>query len=207
MLVLDIETTNLHADKGFIWVANLFEPSRWRHRTYTSWTVDGRYHLYHERALLRKVCADLREAPVLITYFGSRFDLPFLRARALRHKVQLCPPKKHFDLYFLVRHHLRLSRKSLDRVSRFARTRSEKPRLPSEAYDGRKTLSRRLRQALITRCRADCVVTWEVAMGLANTVPARVARPRNRLQALRREMENAKPLTTKGLGVKRPTKP
>ena len=57
----------------------------------------------------------------LITYFGSRYDIPYLRARAM-HMKESFPyfgSIKHIDLYDLIRHRFCMSRKTQEIACRF----------------------------------------------------------------------------------------
>ena len=65
---------------------------------------------------LRKV---LEEADVWVTWYGSKFDEPFLNSRLIHHGYAPLPPRAHIDLWFTARYRLAISRNSLANASRF----------------------------------------------------------------------------------------
>ena len=96
-LVFDIETTDLEADRGVVLCAS-FESSRAPGRVKTlrndrmspGWAKGVRGD---DRALVEAVCDLIRAHDVLVAHNGNRFDLPFLRTRALRWG--LAPLREH----------------------------------------------------------------------------------------------------------------
>ena len=124
---LDIETDNLKADFG----------------TTLSWCIkdkDGEIHqsvvtkeeLFNgetDRRLIQELVDKMKEYKIIITYYGTGFDLPWIRSKALHYnidfpgfiveinekeKVIVKPSLYHWDLYYVVKSKLNLSRKSLD---------------------------------------------------------------------------------------------
>ncbi len=68
-----------------------------------------------EREMLAAVEDELRRADALVTFNGSRFDLPLLRTRSLMCRMRLTEPAAHLDLMRLARRlwHRRLGGYSL----------------------------------------------------------------------------------------------
>lgn len=110
---LDIETTNLEANAGSMlsWAIK-----------YRKGPVVGDVVTRHEQIscefdarITASLLATLEDLDVVVTYYGTGFDVPFLRTRALA--LGLTPPGAgdlyHWDVYYLVRHKLKLHRNSL----------------------------------------------------------------------------------------------
>jgi hypothetical protein len=55
-------------------------------------------HYAEEEALLHEVGRYVADAQALVTFNGKSFDVPLLRERATRHRVELRLPALHVDL-------------------------------------------------------------------------------------------------------------
>lgn len=111
---LDIESDGLTADFS----------------TMLTWCIKEKggdvYHDYVEKGELFDGNADfriisslvdkLKEFSIIVTYYGTGFDIPFVRSKALYFDLPFPVYKDmyHFDMYYVVKSKLRLSRSSLD---------------------------------------------------------------------------------------------
>lgn len=122
----DIETDNLKADFGTV--------LSWAIKEYNGKTI---YSVIKQKELMngtfdKRVVEEFLEAikdyDILVGYYSTRFDLPYMRAKALHYdldfpglvlkknvngKFYVRPEKLHWDLYYTVRRNLAISRKSL----------------------------------------------------------------------------------------------
>lgn len=116
---LDIEATNLKANFGIMLsycikeldgpvIKNVITPKEIR-----SYKFDKR--------LLKDVAADCRKFDRLVTWYGSGFDMPFLRTRCLHYGISFPIRSEviHNDLYMMARGKLCLHSKKLGVVSKF----------------------------------------------------------------------------------------
>ena len=64
----------------------------------------------NDKRLLVDMCKDLRTFTRVIGYYSSRFDLPFVRTRALKHGLDFPIYQEiyHTDLYFVMRNKFKL---------------------------------------------------------------------------------------------------
>lgn len=71
-----------------------------------------------DRRLVESIVREMSKYRIIVTYFGLGFDIPFLRTKALHYDIPFPDYGEiySFDLYFLVRSKLNLSRKSLENV-------------------------------------------------------------------------------------------
>lgn len=60
-------------------------------------------HYAEEASVVEASIELLRDHPLLITFNGKSYDIPFLRERAIRHGVDWCPPAGHLDLLHAAR--------------------------------------------------------------------------------------------------------
>lgn len=101
IIYLDIETTGATADHGHVTVVGL-------HR-------DGRTTslVYGENLTTDRLQEEFDQGELLVTFFGTGFDVPYLRARFPRLRLNL----PHFDLCFAARRlDLRGGLKSIERA-------------------------------------------------------------------------------------------
>ena len=64
---------------------------------------------------------EMNKYDVIYTYYGTRFDVPFIRTRALYHNTffPMHKEKYHKDLYYSVKSKLKLHRSSLQAATEF----------------------------------------------------------------------------------------
>lgn len=69
-----------------------------------------------DKNILKQLIADIEKYDVIVTYYGTRFDLPFTRTRALSYRLRY--PEfgsiQHKDVYYIVKSKLKLHRSSLE---------------------------------------------------------------------------------------------
>lgn len=105
---LDIETSNLHADFGYM-------------ISYCIKELDGK--IYHaqvtkndlhkgiiDRRIMMQFVKDAKKFDRLITFYGKRFDMPFLRTRAVFWKMDFPVYTEiyHTDVYDIIKRKFRL---------------------------------------------------------------------------------------------------
>jgi uncharacterized protein YprB with RNaseH-like and TPR domain len=103
---LDIETSNLSSDFGCILSYCIKEDNGRIHgRTLTPSEIKNGVY---DKELLREFCQEITHFTRVITYYGLRFDIPFLRSRCLLYHLSFPIYKQilHTDAYFVVRHKL-----------------------------------------------------------------------------------------------------
>lgn len=74
-----------------------------------------------DKVLLKKLIKDLLRYDIIVTYYGTRFDIPFVRSRALSYGLDfpVFGLVKHKDVYYMVKRKMRLHRSSLDSACAF----------------------------------------------------------------------------------------
>ena len=116
---LDIETSNLQADFGIV-LSYAIKKADCKKIYSRVITKDELMNGTLDKEVVRQCIEDMSKFDVIISYFGSRFDIPFLRSRALYWKLEF--PKygyiKHKDVYYMVKNRLRLHRNRLEDACR-----------------------------------------------------------------------------------------
>lgn len=111
---LDIEVSNLKANMGVIYSYAIKE--RGSDKVYGR--VITKKELFSkdmDKKLVRELVADLDKFDKVVTYYGTGFDLPYIRSRAVYHGI-LFPEYgqlAHDDLYYIIRNKFKLTRNSL----------------------------------------------------------------------------------------------
>ncbi len=116
---LDIETSNLSADFGIILSYCIKEENgKITSRVLTRQEIQSDTF---DKDLLKQFCEDVRKFDRVITYYGSRFDIPFLRTRCILHGLDFPIFKeiRHTDAYMIVKHKLNLHSRRLAVVAPF----------------------------------------------------------------------------------------
>jgi uncharacterized protein YprB with RNaseH-like and TPR domain len=96
-VILDIETTGFSGQQVFL--VGVVLPDR-DPLTVTQWLARD---YPEEPALLHALAAELATRDTWITFNGKSFDEPFLRDRAILHRVPLPPTQRHVDLLHAAR--------------------------------------------------------------------------------------------------------
>ena len=74
-----------------------------------------------DKRITKELVDEMNKYDVLCTYYGTRFDIPFIRTRSLFHgnDFPLYRQMSHKDLYYVVRSKLKLHRSSLMAATEF----------------------------------------------------------------------------------------
>ncbi len=101
ILIWDIEASNLSADFGLV----LAFGYKWFESGDASVITISDFSRFKkdktdDSVLVRKCYEILSSADMWVTYYGSRFDVPYMNSRLLYHNVGVLPPIPHLDLYF-----------------------------------------------------------------------------------------------------------
>ena len=110
---LDIEASSLKADFGMILSWAIKEKNGLTY--YDCITRDEIFDGTFDKRVVESLINRMKSFDVLVTYFGTNFDIPFIRARALKHKLSFPAYGSilHWDVYYKVKSQLAISRKSL----------------------------------------------------------------------------------------------
>lgn len=111
---LDIETTGFEANYHHMlsWVIKYKGEDRYESACITKKDLDsGEF----DKRLSEELIRALSKFDIIYTYYGTGFDVPFMRARALRYKLPfpMFGTLQHKDIYYMVKRLLKLNRKSL----------------------------------------------------------------------------------------------
>lgn len=69
-----------------------------------------------DKRIIKELINALKEYDVIVTYYGTGFDIPFIRTRALSHRLRFLGfgAVQHKDVYYMVKSKMRLGKNSLE---------------------------------------------------------------------------------------------
>ena len=128
---LDIETDGLRADFSTMLTWCVKEKGGKVH--HDAITKEELFNGKTDQRITQSLIDKMREFKIIVTYYGTGFDLPFVRTKALRYNmdfpaydiyteytksgkeiIRIKPELIHWDIYYTVKSKMNLSRKSLD---------------------------------------------------------------------------------------------
>ncbi len=126
IISFDIEATGLKADFAFLLSAAFADVNTRETKVIALDDFKGSNVFANEGRLTAAVIDEMNKADMLVTYFGTRYDKPFMNSKALEYGLAFPAPIPHVDLFYTVKSNLSLSRKSLQNVGYFAQLTTEK---------------------------------------------------------------------------------
>jgi uncharacterized protein YprB with RNaseH-like and TPR domain len=156
---VDIETSNLKATYGIVFsycikehggniIANSVTPKELK---------DGSY----DKRLMQDFYNDAKKFDKLIGYYSSRFDIPFLRSRAVFHGINfpIYQEIKHTDLYFIIKHKFNLHSKRLGVVCEFFHIPSKQHSMNSHVWFRAMQGDKKALDYILLHCKEDVTST------------------------------------------------
>lgn len=156
----DIEVDNLQADRGIILTWALKEKDsdeiftgKIRKRELYTGVLDKR--------IVKDLVKKMQEFSILVGYYSTRFDVPFVRTRALINGLDFPPYGKpyHFDLYYTVRNKFALSRNSLAKAVEMLVRDDEKTHCSAETWSKAKYGDPRALKEILEYNVHDVIIT------------------------------------------------
>ncbi|MGI0059756.1 MAG: ribonuclease H-like domain-containing protein [Nitrosotalea sp.] len=117
---LDIETSNLNASFGIVYTWAI--KSRGTSKVITGRITKNDFNTFpHDKRIVKDLIDEMKRYDVVVTYYGTGFDIPFIRSRALKSNLVFPFYREinHLDLYYVVRHRLKLHSNRLASATQF----------------------------------------------------------------------------------------
>ena len=145
----DLETTGRGGDYNSILVSSI-KPYKKRPTTFVV-TIPG-----NDKAVVKATIDELEKYLVWVTYYGKGFDLKFLNARTLQHRLTPVERQLHMDVYFLGKTHLLMERRSQAHMLEWLRLKRKKLTLSPDVWNQAIANPSKELPTLIKRCESDC---------------------------------------------------
>lgn len=120
ILMFDIETTNLNANFGFI----LCIGYKFLHQSKIGMISIDDYDEYesnrtNDKNVVRAFAEVYNSADVVVSWYGTRFDTPYINSRLLYHGLAPMARVPHVDGWRTARNHLKLNSNRLQTVAEY----------------------------------------------------------------------------------------
>lgn len=143
----DVESTHLKGNFGLLLSYCLLDDATEQVHSGLITRTDLLNPKMRDRRIMARLIDDLSRYDMIVTYYGTRFDIPFVRTRAMVHGLTFphYGMLKHKDLYYTVRYRFSLHSNRLDVACRTLVGESSKTTLlpdiwQAAAYGDRKAL-------------------------------------------------------------------
>ena len=125
----DIEASNLKANFGIMFGYCIKD--RGKKKIYQSTVTKEGLNKHLDRDVIKQCVADLKKFDRVVTYYGTGFDLPFVRTRAAYWEIPFpeIDEIRHTDLYYLIRNKFCLHSNRLENACKVILGRSAKTHL------------------------------------------------------------------------------
>ncbi len=152
----DIEASNLDADYGQMLCWCIKESGT--NTIYESRLTTKDVQMEIEDKRITQECVDtFKKFDRIVTYYGTGFDIPFVRARALITGVDF--PEYgtllHRDLYYLIRNKFKLSSRRLENACRQLLGSTEKTRIDAKFWRQAVSGKQKSIDYIVDHCRKD----------------------------------------------------
>lgn len=131
---IDIETTNLKADFGIILCYCIADQAS--DKIYERTITKKELSKDLDKKVVQQCLEDMGQFDRLVGYYSSRFDIPFIRTRAVSMNLPFPEygGQLHQDLYFVIRNRFNLSSKRLENACRVLLGSTEKTRIHAQYW-------------------------------------------------------------------------
>lgn len=128
--IIDIETSNLKADYGIVltWCLKPLGGKQIEEEIITTADIRKGRNGDEDRRVVQNLVTAIQKYDKLIGYYSKRFDLPYIRTRALNMKLDFpfFGSIQHVDVFDLVKHRFNMSRKTQENACRVLLRETEK---------------------------------------------------------------------------------
>lgn len=154
LVFFDIEATGLRGDYGSVLCAS-FKP-------YGSKPYSLRVkQVGNDKGLVREIKEELEKYHSWCTFYGKGFDIPMIQTRLLKWGHKPIQSHHHIDLFFTLKHHTVMSRKSMAQFAGLLQTGEQKMGVSPNVWSEIGYNPNHFKQ-MIERCESDVSVLEDV---------------------------------------------
>jgi hypothetical protein len=162
----DIESTNLKADYGRILCFGWKDVGKGKTRVISVMDYPGfEDDPTDDGPLVKDIAKILTDSECWLTWYGSRFDVPFVNSRLLQHKLAPLPPVPHIDGWKVASAKLKLHSNRLASVCAFLGVEDKTP-IDQHQWVRATAGHRPSLRYVIAHCKQDVAVTEQAYIPL-----------------------------------------
>lgn len=151
----DIEATGLRGDYNSILCAS-FKP--YNKKPFS--VKVSKVGIDHELVLTIKEI--LEEYDCWVSYYGKGFDFPMVTTRLMKWGEEPIQSRHHIDLYFTLKYHMLMARKSMGQMAGFLGTKEQKMGVSPSVWSEMSFNMKEHMPKMISRCESDVAVLEDV---------------------------------------------
>lgn len=115
----------------------------------------------NDRDVIVAIAREVSDADAWITWYGSRFDVPFLNSRLIFHGLDPLPPIPHIDGWKIAKYKLKLNSNRLASVQDFLGLETEKTKVSGPTWLRAISGDKKAMAYIVEHCRRDVEVLEE----------------------------------------------
>ena len=170
ILLFDIETTNFNADFGHLLCISYKFLGEKKVHTVKLEGGDPKSLKHREKKLLKAFMDVYETADIVVSYFGTGFDVPYMQAKSMHYGLGALPNIAHVDLYWTVKSNFKISRKSLQNVGYFLGLSAEKTPVEGDLWLLAMLGDRGSLNYIVRHCVADVLILEELYLKIRSLV-------------------------------------
>lgn len=151
----DIEATSLNASYGRVLCACFKFADEKKVRSIVA------FRKADEKKALQEISEYLDEVDVLVSWYGKQYDIPFVDARCLRHKLPPTTKRMHIDLCLIHKYRCRTRGHHLDGVAKDLEFKNQKFEVVAEDWQAATDGDRPAFDRIHKHCVKDVLITEE----------------------------------------------
>jgi uncharacterized protein YprB with RNaseH-like and TPR domain len=118
--------------------------------------------LRDDRHILREFSEAFSEADDVVTWYGIKFDEPYLRARLAKYRMKTLPHVHHTDLWKTCRKEFSLASNRLENCAEFLGVEHEKEKLSHFVWQDAQYGNKKQLNRIVYRCKVDVLLLEDV---------------------------------------------
>lgn len=165
ILSWDLESTNLNASFGTILAIGW----KWldQKKVYVPTILEtNKKGMLDDQELVRQFSNVYNEADAAVTWYGSRFDLPFVQTKLIKYGLPPLKPVPEIDLWKTAKYRLKLHSNRLATVSEYLGVEHRKTPISFDAWMRAAQGDKKALSEVKEHCRLDVLVLEEVFLKL-----------------------------------------
>lgn len=115
----------------------------------------------NDKEVVKRIAAEISDADAWVTWYGGRFDVPFLNSRLIFHKLNPLPPIPHIDGWRIAKYKLKLNSNRLASVQDFLGLETEKTKVSGITWLKAISGDKGAMNYIVEHCRKDVEVLEE----------------------------------------------
>jgi len=163
----DIETSNLKASIGTMLSASIGSAGG----EVSSYALDGfrtgdPWRARSDAEIVERIRDELETYDYIVTYYGTRFDIPYLQTRLLAHGMRPLNDFRHWDLFYVPKFRLALHSNRLAVVGEFLYGKTEKTRVIGDIWNRAMMGDAEAMEYIVDHCEKDVIELERIATDL-----------------------------------------